>query len=186
VKPDTFLSRVPREQLDESMQAAFDRSIAMHEDATFVEVMGHAPAMYDWYQNDFYKKLFYGSALPVTLLELIRLRLANLHGCAFCNRNNTAAALQAGIKQSQIDALPNYKSGPFTASEKAALALADEMALTNPRGQISASLHNRLKPHFTDGELVELGVIMAVLCGMAKMIFAFDLVEKEDTCPFLP
>jgi hypothetical protein len=60
------------------------------------------------------------------------------------------------------------------------------MALTNPKGRIDASLHARLTPHFTDGQLVELGVIMAVLCGMAKMIFAFDLVEKEETCPFLP
>ncbi len=185
MKPDTFLSRVPREQLNASMQAAFDRSMTMHEDATFVEVMGHAPALYDWYQNDFYKKLFYGSSLPITLLEIVRLRLANLHGCAFCNRNNTAAALQAGVLQSQIDALSSYESGPFTASEKAALALADEMALTNPKGQLGASLHARLNPYFTDGELVELGVLMAVLCGMAKMIFAFDLVEKEETCPFL-
>ena len=186
MKPETFLSRVPRDQLDVSMQAAFDRSIAMHEDATFVEVMGHAPALFDWYQNDFYKKLFYGSSLPISLLELVRLRLANLHGCAFCNRNNTAAALLAGIQQSQIDALPNFESGPFSESEKAALALADEMALTNPKGRIDASLHARLTPHFTDGQLVELGVIMAVLCGMAKMIFAFDLVEKEESCPFLP
>jgi len=28
-------------------------------------------------------------------------------------------------------------------------------------------------------------VIMAVLCGMAKMIFAYDLVEKMDSCPFV-
>jgi AhpD family alkylhydroperoxidase len=148
--------------------------------------MGHAPHVYHWYQNDFYKKLFYGSALPVTLLELVRLRLANVHGCAFCNRNDTAAALRAGIGQNQIDALADYENGPFSHREKAALALADTMALTQPKGQLDAALHARLKPHFSDGELVELGVIMAVLCGMAKMIFAFDLVEKEDSCPFIP
>ncbi|KRO49746.1 MAG: hypothetical protein ABR73_03845 [Actinobacteria bacterium BACL4 MAG-121001-bin59] len=147
--------------------------------------MGHAPDLYEWYQNDFYMKVFYGSSLPKTLLEIVRLRLANLHGCAFCNRNNTAAALQAGVLQEQINALSNYESGPFLASEKAALALADVMALTNPKGQLSASLHARLNLYFTDGELVELGLLMAVLCGMAKMIFAFDLVEKEETCPFL-
>ena len=27
---------------------------------------------------------------------------------------------------------------------------------------------------------------MAVLCGMAKFLFAFDLVEKETSCPFQP
>lgn len=186
MKPQTALSKVPRAHLDATMQAAFDRSLAMHQDATFVEVMGHAPHVYHWYQNDFYKKLFYGSALPLTLLELVRLRLANVHGCAFCNRNDTAAALRAGIGQHQIDALADYEIGPFSDKEKTALALADTMALTRPTGQLDATLHARLKPHFTDGELVELGVIMAVLCGMAKMIFAFDLVEKEDSCPFIP
>ena len=29
-------------------------------------------------------------------------------------------------------------------------------------------------------------MIMAVLCGMAKFIFVYDLVEKEDYCPFIP
>jgi len=60
------------------------------------------------------------------------------------------------------------------------------MALTNARGHITPALYARLRAHFTDGELVELGVILAVLCGMAKMVFAFDLVEKMDSCPYLP
>jgi hypothetical protein len=59
MKPQTVLSKVPRDKLDATMQAAFDRSLAMHDDATFVETMGHAPHVYHWYQNDFYKKLFY-------------------------------------------------------------------------------------------------------------------------------
>ena len=27
-------------------------------------------------------------------------------------------------------------------------------------------------------------MVMAVLTGMAKMLFTFDLVEKEESCPF--
>jgi hypothetical protein len=46
-----------------------------------------------------------------------------------------------------------------------------------------AAPHARLASHFTDGELVELGVIMAMLCGIAKMVFAFYLVEKMPSCP---
>jgi len=34
--------------------------------------------------------------------------------------------------------------------------------------------------------MVKLGVIMVMMCGMAKMIFAYDLVEKMDRCPFIP
>ena len=60
------------------------------------------------------------------------------------------------------------------------------MVLTNPKGAVSKELYARCQKHFTDGEMYELGIIMAVLCGMAKFIFAYDLVEKEDYCPFMP
>jgi hypothetical protein len=58
------------------------------------------------------------------------------------------------------------------------------MALTNPQGRLDSILYGRLQEHFSDGELYELGMIMAVLCGMAKFLFVFDLVEKAPNCPF--
>jgi AhpD family alkylhydroperoxidase len=186
MKPETPLARVPREALPPQMQAAWDASMKMHGDTTFIEAFGNAPHIFDWYIQDFYKKVFYSGRIPTQIVELVRLRLANIHGCAFCNRADTAAALAAGISQAQIDGLSDYENGPFSAKEKAALALADVMVLTKPKGSVTPALYARCKAHFTDGELVELGVIMAVLCGMAKMIFAYDLVEKEDYCPFVP
>jgi AhpD family alkylhydroperoxidase len=186
MKPDTPLTRVPRDSLPSRMQASWDDARALHGDTTFIEVFGNAPHVYDWYLNDFYKKLFYGGRIPRAVVELVRLRLANVHGCAFCDRADTRAALTAGITQAQVDALSDYEQGPFTDQEKSALALADVMALTNPKGNVSRALYARLRRHFSDAELVELGVLMAVLCGMAKMIFAYDLVEKMDTCPFNP
>ena len=88
------------------------------------------------------------------------------------------------ISQDELDALPAYETGPFSEGERAALALADAMALTNPGGRLDAALHDRLRPHFDDGELYELGMIMGLLTGMAKFLFVFDLVEKEQSCPF--
>jgi AhpD family alkylhydroperoxidase len=186
MKPDTPLQRVPREALPESLQAAWDASMAMHGDATFVEVAGNNPVMWDWYREQFYQRVFYSGRLERTLVELVRLRLANVHGCAFCNRTDTAAALAAGVPQVQIDALADYEQGPFSEAEKSALALADVMVLTNPTGYLDAALYTRCREHFSDGEMFELGMIMAVLCGMAKFIFAFDLVEKEEYCQFVP
>lgn len=186
MQPDTPLTRVPRDSLPSHMQAAWEDAHALHGDTTFIEVFGNAPHVYDWYVNDFYKKVFYGGRIARAVVELVRLRLANVHGCAFCNRADTRAALAAGVTQQQVDALGDYEQGPFTEQQKAALALADVMALTNPKGLVSRELHARLRRHFSDAELVELGVIMAVLCGMAKMIFAYDLVEKMDSCPFTP
>ncbi len=184
--PEPLLRRVPRDELSENLRAALDNARSVTGDATFIEVAANNPQMFRWYIEDFYGKVYHGDRLDPKVLELVRLRLANLHGCAFCNKGDRAQALAAGFSEAQLDALPDYENGPFRPQEKAALALADELALTSPLGRLTPALYARLTEHFDDGELIELGMIMAVLCGMAKFLFAFDLVEKEDSCPFLP
>ncbi|GIW05352.1 MAG: hypothetical protein KatS3mg060_0157 [Dehalococcoidia bacterium] len=42
----------------------------------------------------------------------------------------------------------------------------------------------RLQAEYTDGQIMEIAVVCAVLTGMAKLLFAFDLGEREDYCPF--
>jgi AhpD family alkylhydroperoxidase len=186
MKPNPHFKRLSRDELPPHMQEAYDGAMKLHGDATFTEVFGNAPHMYDWYMNDFYKKVFYSGRIDRRLIELVRLRLANIHGCAHCNRADRAGARAAGVPEEQIEKLDDYESGPFSEQERAALALADMMVLTNPNGHVSEDLYARCRKHFSDGEMLELGMIMAVLCGMAKFIFAYDLVEKEDYCPFMP
>ncbi len=183
-QPQPLLRKVPRDELPEDLRSAWDNAFEVTGDATFIEVSGNDPESLRWYLQSFYQDRFYASRLPRRVLELVRLRLANLHGCAFCNKGDRAQALAAGFTEQELDALPDYETGPFSAAERAALALADAMALTNPNGRLDAELHQRLQAHFADGELYELGMIMAVLCGMAKFLFVFDLVEKEPSCPF--
>jgi AhpD family alkylhydroperoxidase len=181
--PDTPFNRVQREALDPALQPIWDTTQKLHGDTTFIEVMGNAPEVAKWYSDRFYGDLFYSGRVDKALLELVRLRLANVHGCAFCNRSDRIAALAAGLSESEVDAIGDYANGPFDDRQKAALELADVMVLTNAKGAVSKALYDRLKVHFGDAELVELGVVMAVLTGMAKFIFAYDLVEKEDYCP---
>ena len=186
MQPDSPFNRIPRDELDPKIQPLWDHSKNLHGDTTFFEVMGNAPEAADWYLNDFYKKLFESGRVDRRIVELVRLRLANVHGCAFCNRSDRIAALAAGLSEAEVDSVGDYENGPFDERQKVALALADVMVLTNPMGHVSRELYARLKQSFSDAELVELGLIMAVLAGMAKFIFAYDLVEKEDYCPFTP
>ena len=183
-KPQPSINKVPRDDLPQHMQVGWDQANELTGDATFIEVSGNNQEVYDWYFKDFYKKLFYSGRLETSLVELVRLRLANVHGCAFCNKGDTAHALKSGISQEQVDSLGDYLLGPFTNREKAALKLADEMVLNNQRGDLNLELYKELKKDFTDGEIYELGMIMAVLVGVAKFTFVFDLVEKEDYCQF--
>jgi len=186
MKPSTPFNRVPRDQLAPHHQERWDRSLELHDDTTFVEVLGNAPEVYDWYVSDFYEKLYNSGRVDRQIVELIRFRFANVHGCAACNRGDRVASLEAGLTEEELDAIDDYENGPFSEHKKAALALADVMVLTNPLGTVSPGLYARLKCSFSDAELVELGVIMAVLVGMAKFTFAYDLLEKLEACPFIP
>jgi len=60
------------------------------------------------------------------------------------------------------------------------------MVLTNMNGQVGPELFHRLREHFSEPEILELGVVMAIVAGMAKLSFLLNLVEKEDYCPFVP
>lgn len=183
MQPNTPFHRVPRSDLPDELQSIWDVTNRLHGDTSFIEVMGNAPEATAWYFHDFYEKLFRSGRLDAKLVELVRLRLANVHGCAFCNRSDRIAALASGLSEAEVDAIADYETGPFNERQKSALALADVMVLTNLKGAVTRELYARLKKHFNDAELVELGMIMAVLIGFAKFIFAFDLVEKEDYCP---
>ncbi|MFO1427631.1 MAG: carboxymuconolactone decarboxylase family protein [Steroidobacteraceae bacterium] len=181
--PDPCLPRVPRERLPEPMQQSMDRALAARGDATFIQVAGHAPELYEWY-GEFYRKVFYGGRVPVRIKEIVRLRLSTLHGCAFCNRGNRTDALAAGLTPEQLAAILDEESPVWAPPERAALRLAGRVALTNPQGRLDPVLYEEARRWFDDAQLFELGMTMAVLTGMAKFLFTFDLVEKEDYCEF--
>lgn len=83
-----------------------------------------------------------------------------------------------------MDALPeDIDNDAFSPRDRAVLKLAEEMDVTNTHGYMTDELHSELAAHFTDAEIFELGMTMAVLCGMAKFLFCFDLVTREDSCP---
>ena len=183
---DTLMHKVPRSEMPEGVRAMAERAEGVTGDATIIDVFANSPSAMAFFGNDFYGKLFYGGSVPVKLKELARIKLSKVHGCQFCNRHNTAESLAAGITQAQIQALDAYEEGPFDGPEKAALRLADQIALTNMQGQLTQPLYDALKQYFDDGQIIELAMVMAVLGGLNKMAFVLNLVEKEAYCPFQP
>ena len=181
---DTLFTRTPRDKLPEQYHLAWDTMNRLTEEPTFVEVFASNPSMLDFVMNDFYTRVFFGGRVDQRYKQLARLKLSLLHGCRTCNRQNVPGALEAGVSQAQIDAMRDYENGPFTAAEKAVIAYADEVALTNLDGRMTPELYARLRGHFSEADILELGVAMAVVSGMAKLSFVLNLVEKEPYCPF--
>ncbi len=181
---DTLLNRIPRERLPEQFHLAWDTMNQLTEEPTFVEVFANNPEMLDFVMNKFYGPVFFGGKVDQRYKQLARLKLSIEHGCRTCNKQNVPGALAAGLTQAQVDAMDNFESGPFTEAEKAVLAYAAEVALTNAEGRLTPALYKRLRAYFSDADILELGTAMAVISGMAKLSFVLNLVEKEAYCPF--
>lgn len=131
MEPLPMLPRLPREALSPAMQAAHDRALATRGDATFIQVAGHAPQLFEWYGR-FYTEVFYGGRVPVRYKELLRLRLSTLHGCAFCNKGNRLDAAAAGITPEQLRAIGDPASPVWSEQDRAVLEIASRMSLLQP------------------------------------------------------
>jgi alkylhydroperoxidase family enzyme len=185
---DTLFTRTPRDDLPEDFKPAWDMLNKLTGEPAFIEVFASAPHLVNLVMNEFYVKTFFGGQVEQRYKQLVRLRLSIVHGCRTCNKQNVPGALEASITQEQVDSMiaGTYATGPFTDADKAVLAYADQMVLTNMNGDLSPGLFAQLRAHFSEPQILELGVVMAIIGGMAKLSFILDLVEKEDYCPFVP
>lgn len=188
--PDPHIATIPRDKLPDNLKPLWDTGMQRTGEATIIEAMANQPEILRWYFEEFYGGIFYnknpGMRVDVRTKELLRIKLSKQHGCQFCNRSNTVDALAAGITQDQIDAIDNPSPEHFDEKDLAVIAVADEMMLQNMEGSLSKTLYDRLRKYFDDGQIIEIGFIAAVLTGVAKWIFTFDLVTREESCPIKP
>lgn len=181
---DTLFSRTPRDGMAHDWRPAWDMLQQLTGDATFVEVFAQRPDLLEFVMQKFYMTVFFGGKVADRYKQLARLKLSLLHGCRTCNKQNIPGAMGAGFSQQQVDALIAADPAPFTAAERAVIAYAEQVALTNMNGEMSPQLFSELRAHFSEGDILELGTAMAVVAGMAKLSFVLNLVEKETYCPF--
>tara|TARA_B100000700_G_scaffold325686_1_gene435123 strand:- start:15091 stop:15690 length:600 start_codon:yes stop_codon:yes gene_type:complete len=185
--PQPLLSRIEEADMDLDIAADYRRVRNLQQekggDATFYEVGANAPELLKWYGEQFYKKIFYAGRVDVPTKELLRFRLSNIHGCAFCNKGNIEDARRAGISEEKLVNIMQDDNEIFSSKERAVLRLASELVFSNMSGGLDKELYLQLREHFDDAQIFELGMVGGFLTGMAKFLFTYDLVEKEANCP---
>lgn len=185
--PDPAITPLDKTELPDDLRKMYETGMERTGDATIIGVMGKQPDILRWYFNEFYGNIFYnghpGTRVDVRTKELLRIKLSKQHGCQFCNRSNTIDAGKVGITEEMIDKIFDVDDPVWDGKDRAVLKLAEEMMLQNMEGQLSPELYKELNQYYDDGQIVEIGFISAVLTGVAKWIFTFDIVDREETCP---
>ena len=181
--PEPLFTRLASDALPEDLRAMREASVDAVGEGVRLEVFGHHPDIYRFYQQTFYDTIFEGAHGNMLVdrkwKELIRLKLSLTNGCFVCNANNVPAALAAGYSQEQIDAMGDSGSALFSPQEQAVLELGELFAIREADPLLTPDLHAKLSPHFSDAEILEPGFVATILSGWTKLMFAFDLVTRE-------
>ena len=113
-----------------------------------------------------------GSGLERPLLELVRTRVSQLNGCAYCIDMHTKDARAAGETEQRLYGLSAWREAPYYSErERAALAWAE--AVTNiPQINESDEEYEAARAQFSAEELIKLTVVVVAVDGWNSSLAA--------------
>lgn len=144
-------------------------------DTPFAKVFGLRPDLYEPYR-DFVALFWQRRLVDPVLLELCRLRVAQLLGCESELALRTRPAVEAGLTDGHVAALAQWPTAEgFTESQRAVLALAEQFVI-DPSG-VDDEMRARVRSHLSSAELVALVEALALFDGFTR--FALLLCNDE-------
>ena len=114
--------------------------------------------------------------LPRRLVELIRLRIAFHNQCRSCMAIRYDEAVQDGVTEELVCSLERPgEADDLTDAERAALRFADLFATDHLA--IDDEVYDDLRQHFTEAELVDLGILCAYCVGVGRMVATWRVTD---------
>jgi alkylhydroperoxidase family enzyme len=117
---------------------------------------------------------------------MCRIKISVAHQCGYCSTVRSNVAKVEGLTEDMIGDLFDYAtSARFSAREKAALHYADlfkQGEQTIDKDQVYADLAK----HFSDEEIIELGLFCAEVDGVGKFVKSLNVLSWEEACELNP
>lgn len=119
------------------------------------------------------EKHTHASGIEPSLLELVKTRVSQINGCAYCLDMHTIDARKAGETEQRLYTLSTWKETPFfTDRERAALAWAESITLVS-ENDVPNALYEATLQHFNEKELVALTMAIIAINGWNRLAIAF-------------
>ena len=174
------ISYVPLEDMDERMQEEMHR--CAREGTPRPEssaVRAHVPDVF-WAFADSWKAIFHSGVCDHAIKELCRVYISRTVKCEFCGNQRSIQGAELGLQEMQYDELLNFESSDkYDERQKAALAYAQAIAWGPSSVDDVDGLWERLRAHFSEPELVELGNAIALTFGQPSWIRLLGIGHHE-------
>jgi AhpD family alkylhydroperoxidase len=116
------------------------------------------------------------SSLPRSLLELVRMRASQINGCAYCLDMHSKDAVALGIPMERLILLDAWRESPgYSDVERAALEWTEALTLIAD-DRVPDEVYDRVRPHFSEGELVELTWAIVAINGWNRLAISMRSV----------
>jgi AhpD family alkylhydroperoxidase len=135
---------------------------------------------------EYWNKLLYQGVLPHKLKEMCRIKISVAHQCGYCSTVRSNVARDEGLTEDMIDDLFDYAgSKRFTEREKAALRYAG-LFKQGEHFIDKDEVYTDLAKHFSDEEIIELGLFCAEVDGVGKFVKSLNVLSWEAACELNP
>ena len=119
------------------------------------------------------------SGLDESLIELLRLNVSRLNGCAHGVRRHSRRAWLLGESSARLAALDAWQgSALFTEKERVALGWSEAVTFAS-RSRVPDPLHAAIRQWFTDIEIVKLTLVVAATMAWNHVELTFSQRDSQ-------
>ena len=153
-------------------------------DPRVVSIMTRSEIGTGWVE--YWNKVLYQGLLPHKLKEMCRIKISVAHQCGYCSTVRSNVAKAEGLTEDMISDLFAYETSKhFSPREKAALRYAD-LFKQGEHAIDKDEVYRDLSEHFTDAEIIELGLLCAQTDGVGKLVKSLNVLSWEEACELNP
>ncbi|MEM7568991.1 MAG: carboxymuconolactone decarboxylase family protein [Pseudomonadota bacterium] len=172
----TRLNQIPADKWDPRIKAAVNPDSLTDLEQGLTRYFAHTPELALGLMG-FAGAMKVHRALPERLLELMRLRIAFFNQCRSCMAIRYTDAVEDGVDEDAVCSLEKPQEAEnLSDAEKAAIRYGELLATNNLA--IDDAVYADLKQHFSEPEIVELGMYAAFCVGFGRLAATFNMVEE--------
>ena len=175
-RPVSRIEKLPPDQWDARLVAAIQPDNLTDLEQGLTRYFAHCPEQALGLMG-FGGALKRNRSLPERLVELVRLRVAFFNQCRSCMAIRYSDAVADGVTEGLVCSLERPQEAEnLTAAEKAAIRYGELMATDHLA--INDAVYADLRQHFTEAQIVELGMTVAFFVGFGRLAATYHMVEE--------
>lgn len=170
------IAKLPAEQWDARLVAAIQPDNLTDLEQGLTRYFAHCPEQALGLMG-FGGALKRNRTLPDRLVELVRLRVAFFNQCRSCMAIRYSDAVADGVTEGLVCSLERPQEAEnLSAAEKAAIRYGELMATDHLA--IDDAMYEELRAHFSEAQIVELGMTVAFFVGFGRLAATWHMVEE--------